>query len=434
MPNTLLLADDSVTIQKVVGITFANEDIELVTVDDGAEALARCREIRPSLVLADVTMPGLSGYDLCREIKQDPALNQIPVLLLAGTFETFNEELATSVGADGHVTKPFEAQVLIDRVNDLLSRTPAAPAQLPDQDDQEIEEASLQDLEEGSLQEFEEAAPSLETDEFSEAPTPFPPLEAAVAAAEEQLQKGPPGRAESAWSPESEITPQELVDPEEQVPPEKPPADPFLGETTGGHGPPPMTQPDEGKTALFKPAAVRDWPLEDQDVPGPSAAAQAEPLGSPEGEEDEDWKDALVHEASSSALPGADALFDDDALAAVPSLEPPPMIDADPMPEPSSPADPDDSSLAGKTLPPDALTLVDDPHSKRITAASQIDPEILRQSLEKVAWEAFGSLSELIVKEVVAKVEAIAWEVVPSLAERLIVEEIERLKREPPAE
>ena len=95
MPKTLLLADDSVTIQKVVGITFASEDIELVTVDNGDAALERAREIKPDLVLADVSMPGLDGYELCAALKADPELSHIPVLLLTGTFERFDKERAT---------------------------------------------------------------------------------------------------------------------------------------------------------------------------------------------------------------------------------------------------------------------------------------------------------------------------------------------------
>ena len=86
MPKTLLLADDSVTIQKVVGITFANEDVELVTVDNGDDALVRAREVQPDIVLADVSMPGLNGYALCAELKRDPGLQRIPVLLLTGTL------------------------------------------------------------------------------------------------------------------------------------------------------------------------------------------------------------------------------------------------------------------------------------------------------------------------------------------------------------
>ncbi len=136
MPKTLLLADDSVTIQKVVGISFANEDVQIVTVDNGDDALTRAREIRPDLVLADVVMPGLSGYEVCHAIKADSELADTPVLLLTGTFETFDEAQANEVGADGHITKPFEAQALVDQVNGLLaSRATAGVSPVADEPD-----------------------------------------------------------------------------------------------------------------------------------------------------------------------------------------------------------------------------------------------------------------------------------------------------------
>jgi len=137
MPKTLLLADDSVTIQKVVGISLANEDIRLVTVENGDDAVTRARETRPDIVLADIVMPGKNGYEVCEAIKGDPNLGGTPVLLLTGTFEPFDSERARQVGADGHITKPFEAQALVDQVNQLLARAtsmgsgeaaPAAPA------------------------------------------------------------------------------------------------------------------------------------------------------------------------------------------------------------------------------------------------------------------------------------------------------------------
>ena len=128
MPKTLLLADDSVTIQKVVGITFANEDVELVTVDNGDDALPRARQVKPDLILADIGMPGLNGYELCAAIRRDPNLSHIPVLLLTGTFETYDEQKAREVGASGHIAKPFEAQALVDRVFQLLSQATPAPA------------------------------------------------------------------------------------------------------------------------------------------------------------------------------------------------------------------------------------------------------------------------------------------------------------------
>src|SRR6185295_5330136 len=128
MPKTLLLADDSVTIQKVVGISFANEDIEITTVDNGRDAVAKARAIRPDIILADVVMPGLSGYEVCETIKADPNLRHVPVLLLTGTFEAFDQARANAVGAAGHVANPFEAQTLVDRVKQLLAAAKAAPA------------------------------------------------------------------------------------------------------------------------------------------------------------------------------------------------------------------------------------------------------------------------------------------------------------------
>ena len=127
MPKTLLLADDSVTIQKVVGISFASEDITLITVDNGDDAIVKAREIRPDMVLADVVMPGKNGYEVCEAIKSDPDLQHIPVLLLTGTFEAFDETRAQQIGAEGHVAKPFEAQTLVDQVNQLFELSEASP-------------------------------------------------------------------------------------------------------------------------------------------------------------------------------------------------------------------------------------------------------------------------------------------------------------------
>ncbi|MCP4241229.1 MAG: response regulator, partial [bacterium] len=129
MGKKLLLADDSVTIQKVVGISFASEDVELLIVDNGNDAVERTRAIRPDVVLADVVMPGLNGYEVCEALQADPDLRHIPVLLLTGTFESFDEKRAARCGAAGHVAKPFEAQALVDRVRALLARLPEhAPA------------------------------------------------------------------------------------------------------------------------------------------------------------------------------------------------------------------------------------------------------------------------------------------------------------------
>ncbi|WP_225409788.1 response regulator [Stigmatella hybrida] len=122
MPKNLLVADDSLTIRKVIGMIFATEDFQVTAVDNGLDALARSRELRPDVVLADVMMPGKSGYEVCEAIKNDPATQHIPVLLLAGTFEAFDENRARAAKADDHITKPFESQVLLDKVKALVGQ------------------------------------------------------------------------------------------------------------------------------------------------------------------------------------------------------------------------------------------------------------------------------------------------------------------------
>ncbi|HEX8843842.1 MAG TPA: response regulator [Pyrinomonadaceae bacterium] len=118
----LLLADDSVTIQKVVDLTFSDEGLEVVTTSDGQQALEKLEEFTPDIVLADVFMPGMGGYELCEHIKRTERLSHIPVMLLVGSFEPFDEEEARRVGADDYLTKPFQSiRTLIGKVRNLLA-------------------------------------------------------------------------------------------------------------------------------------------------------------------------------------------------------------------------------------------------------------------------------------------------------------------------
>jgi CheY-like chemotaxis protein len=129
VPQTLLLADDSVTIQRVIELTFADEDINVVAVSDGDQAIARLDAMPPDIVLVDAGMPGKSGYEVAAYVKQTPKLAHIPVVLLTGAFEPVDEARATAAGCDGVLAKPFEPQMVIGRVKELLSRT--APAASP---------------------------------------------------------------------------------------------------------------------------------------------------------------------------------------------------------------------------------------------------------------------------------------------------------------
>jgi len=124
MPKSILLADDSLTIQKVIELTFSDTDYELTTVSNGVEALAAVARARPDLVMADVVMPGKNGYEVCEAIKSDPALADVPVILLSGTFEPFDRDRAERARANAIVTKPFDSKNLLVQVEALLQSRP----------------------------------------------------------------------------------------------------------------------------------------------------------------------------------------------------------------------------------------------------------------------------------------------------------------------
>ena len=134
MPQTLLLADDSVTIQRVIELTFADEDIhgrrrQRRRAGDRAHRRGAARHRAGRHRHA-----GRSGYEVAQHIKQSPRLQHIPVLLLTGAFEPVDEAKAAAAGCDGVLAKPFEPQLVIARVKELLGQrrakraAPAAPA------------------------------------------------------------------------------------------------------------------------------------------------------------------------------------------------------------------------------------------------------------------------------------------------------------------
>jgi CheY-like chemotaxis protein len=119
--HKILLADDSVTVQKIVTLTFSDEGVDVIPVSTGDDALKRLQSLRPALVMADVSIPGKNGYDICAFIKGHPELKHIPVILLVPAFEPFDEERAARVGADHHLTKPFQSiRTLISTVKSLI--------------------------------------------------------------------------------------------------------------------------------------------------------------------------------------------------------------------------------------------------------------------------------------------------------------------------
>jgi CheY-like chemotaxis protein len=127
MTLKLFVADDSVTIQKVIGLAFSETGTVIESVTNGDAALDAIRAFSPDIVLADVCMPGVNGYELCALVKQHADFSHIPVVLLVGTFEPFDESEASRVGCDAHLTKPFDTSELVDVVQKLVGRNAMSP-------------------------------------------------------------------------------------------------------------------------------------------------------------------------------------------------------------------------------------------------------------------------------------------------------------------
>lgn len=118
--RTLLLADDSVTVQRVIALTFAEEAFRIVTVSDGQAAIDRIASQPPDIVLAGTAMPNVNGYEVARFVRSQASLQAVPVLLLTGAFETVDQARLDASGASGVIEKPLEPSIVISRVKELL--------------------------------------------------------------------------------------------------------------------------------------------------------------------------------------------------------------------------------------------------------------------------------------------------------------------------
>jgi len=125
----LLLADDSITVQRVIALTFQGEGIEVIAVGDGDLAVDAIDRERPQIVLADLSMPGRDGYAVAEYVKRSPELSKdIRVVLLTGAAEPVEEARSRALGIDGVLSKPFEPHVATALVRRLLTEAPIVPS------------------------------------------------------------------------------------------------------------------------------------------------------------------------------------------------------------------------------------------------------------------------------------------------------------------
>jgi CheY-like chemotaxis protein len=421
MKRRILLADDSVTIQKVIELTFMDEDYEVRAVSNGDEAVTLLSSINPDFVIADVHMPGANGYEVCRRAKR--IRPDLPVLLLVGTFEPFDEAQARAVGADSHLKKPFDSQELLQRVEELLaSKAPAAHAATTT------------------------AAP--------EAPAPQAVPDWLAASAAPDFAAAPDLSAEPSWG-----QPAEPAWGNFELEPE--PASPFAAPTAAAapaaqepfdHEPSFSLEPDPG----FQ---VEAEPVFSLDADEPSFGVREDVFGAPsELSFDETPQDRYIAEDNVAEEPAAAAAgfnwtpepepfhFEPPAAPAWAPAVPEPLVEpqlqwsepepfaaleaepfaAAPEPEPAFPPGPTLQSAypPGPTepaFPPGPTLAADASHEVLHEASGNGNGRLSDDDVDRIARRVVEMLGDRAVRDV-------AWEVIPDMAEVIIRDRLRELE------
>jgi CheY-like chemotaxis protein len=362
----LLLAEDSANYQKIINLTFADEGVRVVTVSNGQEAIDQLLEVQPDIVLADVFMPARNGYEVCEYVKTNEKLKHIPVMLLVGSFEPFDEAEARRVGADDILTKPFKSiRRLIDRVGSLVSSPTPVEKESPTAELPKIEEEP-------------EPEELMDTHELEVTTADTLPLEQAFIDDEQKVEQ-PVAETESLPREETMKTdtrndsPSDsdvLLDLGEFEPVHASEDDDFVLDLDD--------EPGHVETPAYAAAPVRTF-VEPEVKEAVAAASAYESTYEPQ-----------IHSsfADTQEVPFASAMQD----VAVVEPEPEPIV-AEQAPEPVA------APVASSTT----------------ATPGQLTPEMI----DVIARRVVEMMSDKVVRE-------IAWEVVPDLAELLIKEQLEK--------
>jgi len=440
MAKKVLLAEDSLTIQKVFELTFRGSDIALTMVDNGEDAVRLAGEIAPDLVVADVTLPGKDGFEVAVTLSSSERPKFVPVLILSGTLAPFDEEKFKKSGASGVLFKPFESQELFEKIETILRGGEpariAAEAKLAaskptaeetwdftdviEEAEKEVAKAqekaksasvpapSGADILAGltsaapkgegavSLGEFDVSLEDLDAPSKEVLAGPAAPLSDVVASFDEAVAEGVPPPEAGAAKPPPHITGELFQD-----------------------APPPVTDLTAALDSVdeFEDLDVRDeMALLEKEVAAratpPAPAAPEQPAPSP--------PPAIQRPASLAAAMKAEAKPQETAPA------PPPVetrVSAPPAaPSYRPPVEPRAGAPQGAAAAPPAAQ---DEFSAR---AREIFEKVAEEAVEKAMWDVMDRLSAELSAKIRETVEAVAWEVIPPTAEMLIREEIARIR------
>lgn len=365
----LLLADDSITIQKVVDLTFADEGVNVLCVSNGREAIEALAEFSPDVVLADVFMPMMNGYEVCEYIKQNDKFKHIPVMLLVGSFEPFDEEEARRVGANDTLTKPFQSiRRLIEKVGLLSSNRPP---------EEQIPTAELPHAEEPPVEKLTTAELEITTADTQPLPPELTHVVEAAAASQALAEASRPAAAAQPSSQGYEGAGEVLLD---------------LGDYKQGR-------------SVLDDEFVLDIDLDESPEPSP-----AEPAFSATAfRARESYRSLPKIQPSYASAYGAPATISSEPAATTETL--PAMVAYERVVDDEIEAT--DYQVETEPLAPPQYSA---PPSVQSTPASaqELSPEMI----DAIARRAVEHLSEKVIQE-------IAWEVVPQLAELLIKRQLE---------
>jgi DNA-binding response OmpR family regulator len=118
----ILVVDDEIYIVHILDFSLGMEGYEVVTALDGEQALEKVNAERPDLIVLDIMMPKLDGYEVCKAVKSSPETRHVPVILLSAKGRNVDQKLGFDVGADDYITKPFSPRKLVERINQLLGQ------------------------------------------------------------------------------------------------------------------------------------------------------------------------------------------------------------------------------------------------------------------------------------------------------------------------
>jgi CheY-like chemotaxis protein len=492
MPVKILLADKSITIQKVVEMLFSGREYEVVSASDGETALAEAERAAPDVVLVDVDLPRVDGYGFSSRLKKSPRLAQVPVILMMSRDDVYDDARGKQSGILDHIAKPFESQELIGKVKKALAAAPArlaepaAPATASSRPAPAV--PSEPKPAPAPTKPKPAPAPADIFDIISEAPTQADLPKAAAPAEDESVYEVEPEVEEMEGSlisevakalPEGDKAMEEiraglgLFGPEEEPQPEVVTFESFDAASVmmpSAASPPPsaMPSPPAQQPGMIMP----ELPAEELRKMAEAAMAKMakeafEKLPSPQMPKISDdqlrsmvdekvirlAKDAFANMPAAPAAPAAQALSASDMWSIAEETFSRMAADLSAK-QPAAPgaAMSDESvkrmveEITMRTVkdaldtiaPPSALpekelrNMVEASVSRMATDAfkdmAPPVPKISEDTIRRGIQEAVSTVARELAREVI---EQVAWEVIPHLAEVLIKEEIERLKAEP---